>query len=59
MKDEALEFIEKHKKCRMSEVLGRDMMPLGLPVMDKEYYVDIEVAREAVDIALRKRKGGK
>lgn len=53
MKDEALKFIEKNTKYRYVDVLSLDGCRFET---DKEYYVEPWVAKEAVEIALRKKK---
>ena len=53
MKDEALKYIEDHTKVRYVKTIGLDgCYSRGLDP-DKEYYVDLSVAREAINIALK------
>lgn len=54
MKDEALKFIEEHTKYRYVESIGLDGCLSRSPILDREYYVEPWVAKEAVEIALRK-----
>lgn len=56
MKDEALKFIEEHTKYRYVRGIGLDGCLSRSPILDKEYYVEPWVAKEAVEIALRKKK---
>lgn len=53
MKDEALKFIDEHTQYRFVDVLSLDGCRFET---DKEYYVEPWVAKEAVEIALRKKK---
>jgi hypothetical protein len=55
MKDEALKFIEEHTKYRYVESIGLDGCLSRSPILDREYYVEPWVAKEAVEIALRKK----
>ena len=56
MKDEALKFIEENTKYRYIRGIGLDGCLSRSIDPDKEYYVEPWVAKEAVEIALRKKK---
>lgn len=56
MKEEALKFIEDNTKYRYVRGIGLDGCLSRSPILDKEYYVEPWVAKEAVEIALKKGK---
>ena len=56
MKEEALKFIEENTKYRYVRGIGLDGCLSRSIDPDKEYYVEPWVAKEAVEIALKKGK---